>query len=107
MKTVALTITYNPAVLKAITVSQGSFMQQGGASTEFTPRIDLAAGRVDITIARTGDGGASATTAALLAAVQFQPVAAGTSQISVTGVLTGATGQPIPVQMVSANVVVR
>ena len=105
--TVAVTINYNPAVLRATTVTQGTFMAQGNATTTFTPRIDAAAGRVDIAISRAGESGATATAASLLAAVMFQPVAAGTSQISVTAVLTTPTGQSIPVTNVSANVVVK
>jgi general secretion pathway protein D len=105
--TVALTITYNPAVLRAMTVNQGTFMNQGGVATTFVPKIDAAAGRVEIVISRTaGQSGASGVTG-LLAAIQFQAVAAGTSQISVTGVITGVGGQPIVVQMVPANVVVK
>jgi hypothetical protein len=77
-------------------------------TTSFTPVIDAQAGRVVITMARTGDqSGVSTTLPALLAAIQFQPVAAGTSQISMTGVLMNAAGQPITVQMVPANVVVK
>jgi general secretion pathway protein D len=106
--TLAITITYNPAVLKAVTVNEGTFMQQGGVKTTFVPKIDAAAGRVDIAISRAGSQtGASATTALLLAAVQFQAVAPGTSQISVTGIVTSATGQPIAVQMVPANVIIK
>jgi len=104
---VAITLTYNPAVLRATVVNQGTFMQQGGTTTTFVPKIDAAAGRVDIAISRTGASGANATAASLLAAVMFQPVAAGTSQITLTGAVTSVGGQPIAVQTASASVVVK
>ena len=44
---VRLTISYNPAVLKAQTVTQGSFMTNGGVTTVFTPRIDEAGGKIE------------------------------------------------------------
>jgi len=105
--TVAITLTYNPAVLRALAVNPGTFMQQGGVTAAFTPKIDTAAGKVDIAISRPGDTGASATAAALLAAVQFQPVASGTSQVSVTAVLTTPTGQSIPVATQPISIVVK
>jgi general secretion pathway protein D len=105
--TIALTISYNPAVLRATTVTQGTFMQQGGATTTFTPKIDATAGRVEIAISRAGESGATATTPGLIGAIMFQPVAAGNSQITVTAVLTTPTGQSIPVATGPANVVVK
>jgi general secretion pathway protein D len=101
-----LTVSYNPAVLRAVAVTQGTFMQQGGVATSFAPRIDATTGRVDIAIARTGDtSGASGT--GLLAAISFQAVAAGSSQVTVSGVAMTATGQPITLQMVPATVTVK
>ena len=55
LSTLTLTVTYNPAVLRVRNVQEGTFMRQGGVTATFTPRIDAAAGRVDIAIARTGD----------------------------------------------------
>jgi general secretion pathway protein D len=105
--TVSLTVTYNPAVLKAITVLPGTFLQQGGATPTFVPRIDAAAGRIDIAISRAGNlAGASGITG-LLASIQFQAVAPGSSPITVTGVATTPGGQPITVQMVPATVTVK
>jgi general secretion pathway protein D len=105
--TVALTITYNPAVLKATAVNEGTFLKQGGVTTTFVPKIDAAAGRVDIAISRNIDQTGASGATGLLAAIQFQAVAAGTSQISVTGVVTSVTGQAVAVQMVPANVVIK
>jgi hypothetical protein len=43
----------------------------------------------------------------LLAALQFDAVGAGTSQLAVSGVLANPAGGTIPVQFVPASVVVR
>ncbi len=101
-----MTISYNPAVLEAMTVNQGTFMQQGGATSSFVPKIDQEHGRIDIAIARTGDtSGANGT--GLLAAVVFKPIAAGSSPIAVTGVAMNTSGQPIHLQVVPALVTVK
>ncbi len=105
MTSVSLTVTYNANVVKAASVSQGMFMQQGGVSPTFTQKTDTP-GRVDIAIARTGDqSGASGT--GLLAGIVFSAVAPGTSQITITAVALNAAGQPIAVQVVPATITVR
>ena len=104
--TVTLTLTYNPAVLRAEAVNQGTFMQQGGVTTTFAPKIDAAAGRIDIPISRpAGANGASGT--GLLVAISFQAVGAGSSSLAVSGVVLTADGKPVTVQMVPANVTVK
>jgi general secretion pathway protein D len=104
--TVALSITYDPKVLRAVSVTPGSFMAQGGLTPAFTPRIDEAAGRVDLAIARPGDTtGASGD--GPLAAIVFEAIAAGSSQIVVSGVLNDPAGQPLPARLVPASVTVR
>jgi general secretion pathway protein D len=104
--TVTLTITYNPAVLRMRTVQEGSFLRQGGINVVFTPNTDAATGRVDLAFVRTGDKvGASGT--GLLAALQFDAVGSGSSQLTISGVLANPTGGTIPVQFVPASVIVR
>ena len=106
LTTLALTITYNPAVLRVRTVQEGTFMRQGGAVASFTPKIDAAAGRVDIAVTRTGDAlGASGT--GLLASLVFDAIAPGGSMIQVSGVATGPDGAPLPVQFSPVTVTVR
>jgi len=103
---VSLTVTYDPAVLRAVNVSQGAHMQQGGVTTSFVPKIDAAAGRVEIAIARPFERpGASGT--GVIAGISFEAVKAGTSAIGITGVLTTTTGQKVDVQMVAASVTVK
>ncbi len=104
--TVTLTVTYNPAVLRMRTVQEGSFLRMGGVNVVFTPNTDAATGRVDLAFVRTGDK-VGASGSGLLAALQFDAVGPGTSQLTISGVLANPTGGTIPVQFVPASVVVR
>jgi len=104
--TMAVTITYDPKVLRATSVTQGTFMAQGGASPTFTPKIDQQAGRIDIALARPGDEtGVSGD--GLLAGIVFEAISAGSTQIAVAGVATAPNGQAVPLRMVPASVTVR
>ena len=106
VSTVSLTVTYNPAVLRMRTIQEGTFLRQGGVSVVFTPKTDAATGRIDLAFVRTGDAlGASGS--GLLAAIQFDAVGAGTSPLTVNGVVTNPTGGTIPIQFSPASVVVR
>ena len=106
LSTVSITVTYNPNIVRAVSISEGSFMRQGGMTPTFTQRIDAAAGRVDIAVTRPNDeSGASGT--GLLAGLLFQAVAPGTSQVTATAVTLNTKGQPIPVQVASATLTVR
>ena len=106
---VSVTVTYNPAVLQAVSVSPGPLMQQGGVAPAFTPRIDQAAGRIDIVLTRGPVPGATvaAQTQDLLASVMFRPVAAGNSAITLAGVALTSAGKPIAVTFVSSSVTVK
>ena len=104
--TATLTVTYNPAVLRMRTVQEGSFLRQSGVNVVFTPNTDAATGRVDLAFVRTGDK-VGASGSGLLAALQFDAVGSGTSQLTISGVLANPTGGAIPVQFVPATVVVR
>lgn len=104
--TISVTITYDPAVVRSPTVTQGSFMMQGGVTPTFIPSVDAAAGRIDIAIARgPGQGGASST--GLLAAIAFSTGTPGTTDFTVTGVATAPSGQPLPVEITPARIVVK
>ena len=103
---VTLSISYNPAVLKATDVVQGTFMQQGRATTVFTPKIDAVNGRIDVAITRPPQAG-GASGEGMLASITFQAVAAGNSPVSVTAVATSADGRTIQVQTAPAMVVVK
>ena len=103
---VTLTVTFNPNVLRARMVQDGTFMRQGGISATFTPRIDAATGRVDIAITRTGDQ-VGASGAGLLAALQFDAVAPGSAIITANGVASTPEGGPVTLQFSPVTVTVR
>jgi hypothetical protein len=95
---VTLTITYDPKVIKATSVSPGTFMQQSGVTPTFVPKIDEANGRIDIAISR-GAGAPGAAGTGLLAGLVFQAVGAGQSRITVAGVALSPEGKPINIQL--------
>jgi general secretion pathway protein D len=92
-----LTVTYDPKVLKVASVSQGSWMDQGGVKQTFVPKIDEVNGRVDIAITRPGTAPGVAGTN-MLAGLMFQAVAPGSSRITVIGTALTPNGQSIPLQ---------
>ncbi|HKY21515.1 MAG TPA: hypothetical protein VJM31_09870 [Vicinamibacterales bacterium] len=104
--TMTITVTFNPAILRMRTMQEGSFLRQGGVNVVFTPNTDPATGRIDLTFVRTGDA-VGASGSGLLAAIQFDAVATGTSSLAVSGVATNPTGATIPLQFVPGSVVVR
>jgi hypothetical protein len=106
LSTVTISITFNPALLRVRSVSEGTFMRQGGVSPTFTQQVDAGGGRIDIAIARSGDQ-VGASTAGLLAAILFEPVAAGTATLSMSGSGTLAGGGIASLQFAPAGVVVR
>jgi hypothetical protein len=102
----ALTVTYNPALIRVRTVQDGTFMRQGGLTVAFTPRMDPGNGRVDIAIARTGDQ-TGASGAGLLAALLFDALAPGSTAISVTGVASSPDGAPVTLTFAPVTVTIR
>lgn len=106
LSSLTLTVTYNPAVLRAVAVNEGSVMRTDGATTSFVPKIDATTGRIDLVVTRPGDK-LGATGSGLLASVVFEAIGAGTSQISLSGLGLSATGQSVPLQFVPASVTVR
>ena len=106
LSTVTISITYNPALVRVRSVQEGTFMRQGGITPAFTQQVDAAAGRIDIAVTRPGDQtGASAS--GLLAAILFEPVAAGTGSITVSGTAAVPGGGTAALQFVPAGITVR
>jgi general secretion pathway protein D len=104
LTTITLTLTYDPALLRARSVQEGSFMRLGGASAVFTQQV--APGRIDITITRAADAtGASGT--GLLAAIVFDAIAPGSATLSLSGVGTGPGGTPMGLQFRPVTVAVQ
>ncbi len=106
MSTMSLTVTYNPAVLRATVVNEGNLMRADGATTTFVPRIDADTGRIDLAITRPGDK-VGATGNGLLATIVFEAIGPGQSQIALAGVAMSAAGQQVPLQLVPATVTVK
>jgi general secretion pathway protein D len=106
VSTISLTLTYNPAVLKVRAVQEGSFMRQGGVTAQFTQQVDAINGRVDVTVVRGGDV-VGATGSGLVAAVLFDPVAAGSTPVRASGAATGPGGAPVAVRAAPASVTVK
>jgi len=104
LSTLTLTLTYNPAVLRARTVQEGSFMRAGGVPATFTQQVDAAAGRIDIAIVRQGDATGVAGTG-LLAAILFDAVGAGPANLALTGSGSAPGGAPLALQFGAAPVV--
>lgn len=106
LATIALTVTYNPAVLRVRAVQEGSFMRSGGANVSFTQQVDPAAGRVDLALARVGPM-PGATGGGLLAAIVFDAIAPGTSTLTPSGVATDAAGVAVALLLSPATVTVK
>jgi general secretion pathway protein D len=104
--TATITMTFNASALRARTVQEGSFMRQGGVATSFTPRIDPAAGRVDIVITRVSDA-VGASGSGLLASILFEATAPGSTSFNVSGTATTPDGTAIPLQFSPVTVTIR
>jgi type II secretory pathway component GspD/PulD (secretin) len=106
VSTVSFSLMFNPSLLRVRGVNQGSFMSQGGQQVGFAQQVDSAAGRVDVTLTRTGDT-VGASGAGSLAVVLFDAVAAGSVTLNVNGVATAPGGAPITLNVTPATVAVR
>jgi len=106
LSSLTMTVTYNPAVLRATVVTEGTVMKADGSATTFVPRIDASTGRIDLAVTRPGDK-VGATGNGLLASIVFEAIGAGQSQIALAGVGMNAAGQQVPLQLVPATVVVK
>ena len=106
VSTLSLSVTFNPAVLRVRAVQEGSFMRQGGVNATFNQQVNAASGRIDVTLTRSQDlVGASGS--GLLAAVIFEPAAAGSSTLAVSGAGSGPAGSVVTVQSTPVTVTVR
>jgi hypothetical protein len=95
LSTISLTLTFDPMLLSVRSVQEGSFMRMGGANVTFVQQVNR--GRVDITITRAADS-TGATGSGLLAAVLFDPVAAGPAQVTLSGLASGPGGTSMGLQ---------
>jgi general secretion pathway protein D len=103
---ITVRLTYNPAILRAQTAAQGTFMNQGNVTPTFVPRIDPNAGTVDLVFSRPSNA-TGVSGGGLLASIAFLPMMAGSTQIAMTGTAATPGGQAITVTFGSATVVVK
>jgi type II secretory pathway component GspD/PulD (secretin) len=101
LSTIALTLTFDPALLRVRTVQEGSFMRTGGAKATFTQQVSP--GRVDITIVRDADA-TGATGTGLLGAILLDALAPGMATLTVSGAAGGPGGTPMGLQFQPARV---
>jgi hypothetical protein len=106
LSVISLSLTFDPAILRVRSVQEGGFLRQGGVAVTFTQQVDPAAGRLDISMTRTGDT-TGASGSGLLAAVLFDAAAAGNVTLALSGVGTNPQGQPVPLTLAPATVVVK
>lgn len=106
LTTITVSLSFNPSVLRVRSVQEGTFMRQGGVTAAFSQQVDMATGRIDLVITRTGDQ-TGATGGGLLAAVLFDAVAPGSSPVASSGVATGPGGEMRPLQFAPVTVTVR
>lgn len=106
VSTVTLSLRFDPKVLRVRLVQQGTFLAAQGGQVTLAQQTDEAAGRLDLTLARTNDTtGVSGD--GVLAVVVFDAIGAGASSLGLGGVITGPGGVPIPAQFGQASVTVR
>jgi hypothetical protein len=101
---VTLTLTFDPALLRVRSVSEGSFMRSGGALATFTSQI--AAGRVDMTISRAADA-PPASGAGLLAAIVFDAIAPGSATLTINGTGSGPGATAMGMQFRPVTVAIQ
>jgi hypothetical protein len=93
VRNLGMMISFDPSLLKVVDAVEGTFLKQGGVGANFTREIDQAGGQITIDAAageQGAKGGGTVTT------INFEVVAAGTSEISVARVApSGPTGDAV------------
>jgi general secretion pathway protein D len=106
LSAITVTITYNPSVLRTPTVTQGSFMSQGGAVPTFAPQVDPNGGRIDLAFVRPA-GQATVSATGLLGAIAFVAGSPGMTDVTITGLATAVSGQSVPLEFTNIRLVVK
>ncbi|MFS2214996.1 secretin N-terminal domain-containing protein [Telluria sp. Tellsp104] len=81
LKSLSLSLEYDPAVLRALDVTEGNFMTQSGAASQFNKDLGAGNGVVALTVASTAAGSSGAGT---VATAVFEVVAPGATQVRAT-----------------------
>jgi type II secretory pathway component GspD/PulD (secretin) len=104
ISTLAVTLTFDPAIVRVRSVQEGSVMRTGSAGATFTQQVGP--GRVDISITRPADA-TGVTGSGVVGAVLFDAVAPGSSLLTVSGAATSPNGTPIALSFESSQISVR
>jgi general secretion pathway protein D len=93
---VPFTLSFDNKTLQAVGITEGVFLNQGGAATSFASQVDPS-GRIHVTATRNGNGGA--TQLGTLATITFRALAASASSTLqvVNANATDVSGRPIVV----------
>jgi general secretion pathway protein D len=86
-----MTIVYDPSLLEAVRVSEGSFLGQDKQSTVFSSRLDNASGLVAVTASRKPETGGVSGAGKLLSA-SFRAKSPGPASLGFIGVKLGIAG---------------
>jgi general secretion pathway protein D len=81
IKSLSLSLEYDPAVLRPVDVSEGGFMTQSGAASQFTKDLGAGNGVVTLTL---GSATAGTSGAGTVATAVFDVIAPGTTQVRAT-----------------------
>ena len=106
VSTLALSLDYDPSLLRVSAVQEGSFMRQGGADVTFAREVDRLGGRVDLALARAGDP-VGASGSGLLAALVVEPLRPGPATLTPSGVGLTPGGAPLLLGFDPATVTVK
>jgi general secretion pathway protein D len=92
-----LTLDYDPAVLRALDVTDGGFLAQSGAPSQFNKDLGTGSGAISFTLGSAAAAGASG--AGVVASAVFEVLsAAGPTQLKASrAVATDTNGVEIPV----------
>jgi general secretion pathway protein D len=85
-----LVVSYDPALLKAVDASEGTFLRQGGGGSNFTRDIDQSGGQITVEAASGGEQGAKG--GGTVTTINFEVLAAGQSEISLARVAPSGPG---------------
>ncbi len=99
-----LLVSYDPAVLKAVDVTEGGFLRQTGTQTTFSKSIDEAGGQIRVDLAGSGDGASGSGSVVTLA---FEALAAHPQSQIAVGRLepTGPDGDELPASVPAPHTV--
>jgi len=104
---VPLTVLFDPARLKVLSVTEGEFLRQGGNATSFMSSPDAANGKIVVGLSRQG-GLPGEDGSGRLLTIRFQAVARGAAPVRLRGVsLRDPARRSIPVRTVDFPLEIR